>query len=165
MADFFFNSWLLSKWFNDMNIEIYFFSSHQIPFYKRALYLVLEILTPIFLRRKWKTCQSLCSKCPVALILFKPSLGPARWGLPIIPAFGKLKEVTLDYVSSSRPAGAPWDSSLKKLEKEVEAYHSTRLDSLLVLICNKLSCLPICEVSMAPFFFLLYLISLSVDLV
>lgn len=45
------------------------------------------------------------------------------------------------------------ETSLKKLEKEVEAYHSTCLDSLLVLICNKLSYPPVCAVSMAQFFF------------
>lgn len=62
-----------------MNIEIYFFSNHQIPFYKRALYILLEILTPIFLRRKKENLPKLvmfktsCSADP-----FKAKLGPSK---------------------------------------------------------------------------------------
>lgn len=62
-----------------MNIEIYFFSNHQIPFYKRALYILLEILSPIFLKRKKENLPKLvmfkmsCSSDP-----FKAKLGPKQ---------------------------------------------------------------------------------------
>lgn len=62
-----------------MNIEIYFFSNHQIPFYKTALYILLEILTPIFLRRKKENLPKLVIfKMPCSSDPFKAKLGPSK---------------------------------------------------------------------------------------